>query len=190
MKRPVTELLRLWNRGDRDALDQLIPLVHAELLKLARGYMSREKAHTLEGAALVNEAYLRLVDMPRVVWTDRAHFFAVAARLMRHILVDIARAKNAQKRGDGARRVSITSVIDEAQVAPYDVLGLDRALEKLAAFDVRRARVVELRVFGGLTVEEAAAALAISTDTVTRDWKLAKAWLARELAGPPETDPS
>jgi RNA polymerase sigma factor (TIGR02999 family) len=190
MKPRVTELLLLWNRGNRDALDQLIPLVHAELLKLARGYMSHEKAHTLEPTALVNEAYLRLVDMPRVGWTDRAHFFAVAARLMRHILVDLARAKNAQKRGGGARVVSITTAIDKAQVPAYDVIGLNRALDKMSTFDTRRAQVIELRIFGGLTVEETAAALAISTDTVTRDWKLAKAWLARELGGTSNAGPS
>jgi RNA polymerase sigma factor (TIGR02999 family) len=151
--------------------------------------MAREQA-TLQATELVNEAYLRLVDMTRVAWTDRAHFFAVAARLMRHILVDLARARKTQKRGGGATRVSLTSVMDEAQVPSCDVLDVDRALDKLADFDARRAKVVELRIFGGLTVTETATALGVSPDTVTRDWKLAKAWLVRELAGTPGPDRS
>jgi RNA polymerase sigma factor (TIGR02999 family) len=146
--------------------------------------MARENAgHTLQSAALVNEAYLRMVDMRRVEWQNRAHFFAVAANLMRHILVDLARSKRSQKHGGGATRVSLDEALGRAAAAAYDVLGLDQALDALATLDPRRGRVVELRIFGGLTIEETAAALDVSTDTVTRDWRLAKAWLARELAG-------
>jgi len=180
----VTELLLAWSNGDRTALDELIPLVHEQLIALARRYMARENAgHTLEATALVNEAYLRMVDMRRVEWQNRAHFLAVAARVMRHILVDMARSKKLQKRGGGAPRVSLDEALGLASAPAYDVLGLDRALDALATLDPRRGKVVELRIFGGLTLEETAAALNVSTDTVTRDWKLAKAWLARELAG-------
>ena len=179
---PVTELLLAWSSGDRSALDELIPLVHAELLALARRYMARENAgHTLQSMALVNEAYLRMVDMRRVEWQNRAHFFAVAARLMRHILVDLARAKKFRKRGGGVSRVSLDEALPVATAPAYDVLDVDRALDALTAIDPRRGKVVELRLFGGLTIEETAAALGVSPDTVTRDWKLAKAWLAREL---------
>jgi RNA polymerase sigma factor (TIGR02999 family) len=181
---PVTELLLAWSAGDRAALDALIPLVHHELLVLARRYMARENAgHTLQSSALVNEAYLRLVDMRRVDWQNRAHFLAVAARVMRHVLVDLARSKRSQKHGGGARRMSLEEAPDLASTPVYDVLGLDHALDALATLDPRRGKVVELRIFGGLTIEETAAALNVSADTVTRDWKLAKAWLARELAG-------
>jgi RNA polymerase sigma factor (TIGR02999 family) len=180
----VTDLLLAWGGGDRGALDELIPLVHEELLVLARRYMARENpGHSLQSAALVNEAYLRMVDMRRLEWQNRTHFFAVAARLMRRILVDLARSKRSQKHGGRAPKVSLDEALQLALAPAYDVLGLDRALDALAAFDARRGQVVELRVFGGLTIEETAAALDVSTDTVTRDWKLAKAWLARELAG-------
>src|SRR5688572_17332584 len=180
----LTQLLLAWSNGDRSALDELVPLVHEQLLLLAHGYMARENAgHTLQSAALVNEAYLRMVDMRRVDWQNRAHFFAVAARLMRHILVDLARSRRSQKHGGGAPRVSLDESLGLASAPAYDVLGLDRALDALAALDPRRGQVVELRIFGGLTIEETAASLDVSTDTVTRDWKLAKAWLARELAG-------
>jgi len=181
----VTELLLSWSNGDRAALDELIPLVHQELLVLARRYMTRENAgHTLQSTALVNEAYLRMVEMRRVEWQDRAHFLAVAARLMRHILVDLARSKRYQKRGGGAPRVSLDEALGLASAPACDLLGLDQAVDALAALDPRRGKVVELRIFGGLTIEETAAALDVSTDTVIRDWKLAKAWLARELTGP------
>jgi RNA polymerase sigma-70 factor (ECF subfamily) len=180
----VTELLLAWSNGDRAALDELIPLVHEELLVLAHRYMARENAgHTLQSTALVNEAYLRMVDMRRVEWQNRAHFLAVAARVMRHVLVDLARSKRSQKHGAGAPRVSLDEALGLASTPVYDVLGLDQALDALTALDPRRGKVVELRIFGGLTIEETAAALNVSTDTVTRDWKLAKAWLARELAG-------
>jgi RNA polymerase sigma-70 factor (ECF subfamily) len=179
----VTDLLGAWSHGDPAALDELIPLVHAQLLTLARRYMARESSgHTLQATALVNEAYLRMVDMRRVDWRDRAHFFAVSARVMRHILVDLARAKKFQKRGGDLLKVTIADVRDVASTASYDLLGLDEALQSLAAVDPRRSKVVELRIFGGLTTEETATALNVSTDTVTRDWRLAKAWLARELA--------
>jgi RNA polymerase sigma factor (TIGR02999 family) len=155
------------------------------MLRLARGYMARENAgHTLQSAALVNEAYLRMIDIRRVQWEDRAHFLAVASRVMRHILVDIARYKNSQKRGAGMQVISFTENLAPA-AQPYDVLGINDALDALTTLDPRRGKVVELRIFGGLTIEETAAALQISTDTVTRDWKLAKAWLARELADVP-----
>jgi RNA polymerase sigma factor (TIGR02999 family) len=178
----VTDLLLAWSNGDRGALDALIPLVHEQLLILARRYMAHENAgHTLQATALVNEAYLRMVDMRRVDWRDRAHFFAIGARVMRHILVDLARSKRFQKRGGDISFVSLDEVEPPGSSAPYDVLGLNDALTALARKDSRRGKIVELRVFGGLTIEETAAALEISTDTVTRDWKLAKAWLAREL---------
>ena len=180
----VTELLLAWSNGDRSALNDLIPLVHEELLALAHRYMTRENAgHTLQSTALVNEAYLRMIDMRRVEWHGRAHFFAVAARLMRHILVDVARSKKFQKHGGAVARVAFDEALAVAAAPAYDVLGVDRALDALAALDPRRAKVVELRLFGGLTIEETAVALGVSTDTVLRDWKLAKAWLARELAG-------
>jgi RNA polymerase sigma factor (TIGR02999 family) len=183
-KEHVTGLLVAWSKGDPTALDALVPLVHGQLQRVARRALAGERAgHTLQTNALVNEAYLRLVDMPRVEWQDRAHFFAIAARLMRRILVDMARAKRFKKRGGEMSRVALDEELLPTVPAGYDVLGVDQALESLAAIDPRRGKVVELRIFGGLTVEEAAVALGVSTDTVSRDWKLAKAWLARELAG-------
>ncbi|HEX5108767.1 MAG TPA: sigma-70 family RNA polymerase sigma factor [Vicinamibacterales bacterium] len=179
----VTDLLLAWSGGKRAALDQLIPLVHGELLALARRHMARERAHhTLQATALVNEAFLRMVDMRRVEWRDRAHFFAVAARVMRHVLVDLARSKQFQKRGGRAVHVSLDDAGPLAAASGYDVVGLNDALDSLAEVDPRRGKVVELRIFGGLTIEETAATLNVSTDTVTRDWRLAKAWLGRELA--------
>jgi RNA polymerase sigma factor (TIGR02999 family) len=179
---PVTELLTRWSNGDRAAFDALIPIVHEHLLATARRYMARENTHhTLQSAALVNEAFLRMVDMRRVDWRDRCHFLNIAARIMRRILVDTARAKKFQKRGGGACFVSLDEDLGPTASPTYDLLGVDDALTALAAIDPRRARVVELRIFSGLTIDETAAALAISPDTVVRDWKLAKAWLAREL---------
>jgi RNA polymerase sigma factor (TIGR02999 family) len=188
-KRPganVTALLVSWGAGDESALSQLIPLVHGELRRLARRLMRGERdGHTLQTTALVNEAYMRLVDLSRVRWQDRAHFFAISARLMRRILVDHARSRKYIKRGGGTRQI----VFDEALVLPHeraaDLVALDDALEALAAVDPRKSQVVELRYFGGLSVEETAESLGVSGETVMRDWRLAKAWLLRELSREP-----
>jgi RNA polymerase sigma-70 factor (ECF subfamily) len=180
----VTGLLRAWSDGDKAALDQLIPLVESELRRLARACMGRErKDHTLQATALVNEAFLRFTDASQIRWQDRAHFMGIAARLMRRVLVDHARTRGYQKRGGGAERV----ILDEARLVaaqpPLDVLELDRALKAFATVDSRRSQVVELRFFGGLTVEETAEVLDVSAETVKRDWRLAKLWLLRELNG-------
>ena len=180
----VTELLLAWSEGDQSALDALIPLVHKELHRLARRYMNRERVgHTLQTTALVNEAYLKLVNMQNVRWQNRAHFFAVAARLMRHILVDFARARQYQKRGGGALQVSLDQALEINDETNPDLLLLDEALRALAAVDPRKSDVVELRFFGGLTVEETAHVLKVSQDTVMRDWKMAKVWLLRQMSG-------
>ena len=183
----VTGWLIAWSDGDEAALDQLIPLVHEELRRLAKGYMRRERgqraARTLQTTALVNEAYLRLIDAQRVQWQDRAHFFAIAARLMRRILVDYARAQNYAKRGGGLMTISLDEAPMLAAERSPDLVALDDALNTLAATDERKSRVIELRFFGGLSVEETAEVLKVSPDTVMRDWRLAKAWLLRELSG-------
>ena len=180
----VTELLQAWSEGDQAALRQLVPLVYGELRRLARGYMHRERAdHTLQATALVNEAYLRLVDVTRIRWQNRAHFFAVCARLMRRILVDHARSRRYLKRGGGGRRTSLDEALIITNEPSPDLLALDTALDALAAIDSRKSRVVELRFFAGLTVEETATVLEVSPDTVMRDWKLAKVWLLREIEG-------
>lgn len=181
----VTQLLVQWGEGDEAALHELIPLVHDELRRMARRRMAGERrGHSLQASALVNEAYVRLIDARQVKWQNRAHFLGIAARLMRQILVDAARSKRSLKRGAGAMRVTL----DDARIAASDpgpeVLALDEALKALAGFDERKARVIELRFFGGLSVEETAATLAVSVDTVMRDWKFARAWLAKELRGP------
>ena len=179
----VTELLLAWGRGDRSALDELMPLVHQELRRLARSQMRGERDHhTLQTTALVNEAFLRLVDLRRIRWQDRAHFLALSAQLMRRVLVDHARSRNVQKRGGGATRVVLDDVLVAAPDRGADLVALDEALEHLARVDPRKSRVVELRFFGGLSVEETAEALRVSVDTVMRDWKLAKVWLLRELS--------
>ena len=180
----ATQLLLAWSRGDDRALDQLAVRVDGALRQLARRQMARETTgHTLQPTALINEVYLRLIDAPRVEWRDRLHFFAMAARLMRHILVDHARAKRNLKRGGGFRRVPLSAVLTTTVPANHDLLvRLDDALTTLAAFDARRSQVVELRFFGGLGVEEIADVLGISAETVMRDWKLARAWLQREMA--------
>ena len=184
----VTDLLRAWSGGDEHALAQLLPLVEAELRRLARAYMARERGgHTLQPTALVNEAFLRLIDARHVQWQDRAHFVGIAARLMRRVLVDHARTRGYQKRGGGAVRVTFT---EDVAVAPspardLDLVALDRALEEFAVVDARKARVIELRFFGGLSVEETAEVLHLSTDTIKRDWRLAKLWLLRALEGEP-----
>jgi RNA polymerase sigma factor (TIGR02999 family) len=184
----VTRLLVDWRNGDQGALEQLIPLVHDELRRVARRHMAHERVgHTLQATALVNEAYVRLIDIRQVNWQDRAHFFAMSSRLMRRILVDFARSKGYQKRGGGAQKVSLDEALIVSSEPGADLVALDDALDALAAFDARKAQVVEMRFFGGLSVEETAEALKVSVDTVMRDWKLAKAWLLRELAG---QDPS
>lgn len=183
----VTELLRAWSDGDEGALERLTPLVEAELRRLARAYMRRERrGHTLQTTALVNEAFLRLVGARTVGWHDRAHFLGIAARLMRRVLVDHARARGYRKRGGGAQRVTLHEGLVAASEPAVDVVALDRALEALAAVDVRKSRVIELRFFGGLSVEETAEVLHVSSDTVKRDWRLAKLWLLRELEGQAE----
>ena len=179
----VTALLLAWNQGDQTALEKLTPLVYQELHRLAHGYMGREHAgHTLQTTALVHEAYLRLIDSSRVQWQNRAHFFAVSAQLMRRILVDFARSRHQLKRGGEAPRVSLSEAFELAGEKDADLVALDDALQNLASVDLRKSRVVELRFFGGLSVEETAEVLQVSPDTVMRDWRLAKLWLLRELS--------
>ena len=178
----VTRLLLAWSAGDQDALRCLTPLVYQELHRLAALYMSRERGeHTLQPTALVNEAYLRLVDLQGTGWRDRAHFIAVAARTMRHILVDFARARGYQKRSGGERVAWNESLIVTGQPGA-DLVALDDALTRLAEIDPRKSQIVELRYFGGLLVEETAEALQISPETVARDWRAAKAWLLLQLS--------
>ena len=184
----VTALLDEWSRGDRAALGQLLPLVYAELRRIAARQLGKERAgHTLQPTALVHEAYLRLVDQRRVDWQNRAHFFGVAAQIMRRILVDHARRHAAGKRGDGAQRISIDDAHDVAAAAALPIVTLDHALDRLEKIDADLARIVELRAFGGLTIEEAAHVLDVSPSTAKRDWRTARAWLNRELgaAGQP-----
>ena len=181
-KPEVTALLLAWGHGDDGAFDRLVPMVHAELRRIARRHMGHERVgHTLQPTALVNEAYLKLVDARQVKWQDRAHFFAMSSRLMRQVLVDWARARGYQKRGAGAHNVTL----DEGRVGaieqPADVIALDDALKALEQIDARKSQVVELRFFGGLSIEETAEALNMSERTVKRDWTMAKLWLLREL---------
>jgi RNA polymerase sigma-70 factor, ECF subfamily len=179
----VTGLLMAWRGGNEAALEQLVPLVHEELHRIARGCMRGERAgHSLQATALVNEAYLRLIGAQQVDWQNRVHFLAVSARLMRRILVDFARSKKYQKRGGGVQPVTLDEALVVAEPG-RDLVALDEALDALAKLDERKARVVEMRFFGGLSVEETAAALGVSGDTVMRDWRLAKAYLLRELRG-------
>ena|SRR5215471_210330 len=178
----VTQLLMSWRDGDKAALDQLIPLVHGELRRLARRYMGRKNpGHTLQTSALINEAYLRLVDVRSVQWQDRAHFFAVSSQIMRNILVDHARKYQSEKRGAGARKVAL----DEAAVIPEpraaELVLLDDALDELASVDHRKSQIVELRFFGGLSIEETAQVMKISPATVQREWRAARAWLQRAM---------
>jgi RNA polymerase sigma factor (TIGR02999 family) len=180
----LTALLLRWGQGDQQALERLVPLVHRQLKQIARRCMAGERAgHSLQATALVNEAYVRLIDGKAVQWQDRAHFLAVAARVMRRILVDHARARGNQKRGGGAARVTLDEALVVASDSRQDFVALDDALQALAAFDERKSRVIELRFFGGLSVEETAAVLEVSRDTVMRDWRLAKVWLQREMRG-------
>jgi RNA polymerase sigma factor (TIGR02999 family) len=177
-------LLQAWSRGDAAALDLLLPLVHRELRRVAAGHMRRERPdHTLQASALVNEAYLRLIEVKRVRWQSRGHFLAVASRLMRRILVDAARTRDAGKRNGGGRQIPLSDAIRLSTTDQPDYVALDDALTALEADDPRKCRVVEMRFFGGMSEEETAIALRCSLGTIKRDWRLAKAWLARELAG-------
>jgi RNA polymerase sigma factor (TIGR02999 family) len=178
----VSQLLDAWGAGDQAALDELMPLVYDELRRIAHRHLGRERVgHTLQTSALVNEAYLKLVNEREMRWQNRAHFFAIAARLMRLILVDYARGRNRARRGGGAQRVSLDEALAVADEQATDVLALDEALNKLAAFDERKSRIVELRYFSGLSVEETAEVLHVAPVTVMREWRLAKAWLHRIL---------
>jgi RNA polymerase sigma factor (TIGR02999 family) len=178
----VTALLLAWRAGDEEALGRIVPLVQEELRQIARRCLRNERAgHSLQATALVNEAYLRLVDTRRVNWQNRTHFLAMSARLMRRVLVDHARTKDAEKRGGDVVRVSLAEALGRSDDLGEDVVALNDALEGLEKIDARKGRIVELRFFGGLTVEEAAAAMDISPQTVAREWTFAKAWLRREL---------
>jgi RNA polymerase sigma factor (TIGR02999 family) len=178
----VSRLLIAWSNGDEEAHEQLMPLVYEELRRLAHRHLGRERAgHTLQTTALVHEAYLRLVDQKEVRWQNRTHFFAVAAQMMRRILVDYARSRRFAKRGGGAQQVSLDEAMVVSNERAADVVALDEALNALAEFDERKSRMVELRFFGGLSIEETAEVLKVSPGTVMRDWTLTKAWLQREL---------
>jgi len=180
----ITHLLVAWSDGDESALEQLAPLIHAELHRLAHAYMRREQpGHLLQTSALINEAYIRLIDWKNVRWQNRAHFFGVAAQLMRRILVDFARDKQYLKRGGGALQVSLSEAATFVMQRSVDFVALDEALTALGDFDQRKVRVVEMRFFAGLSVEEVARVLEVSEETVLRDWRLAKVWLLRQLQG-------
>ncbi len=179
----ITQLLVAWGNGDQAALETLMPLVYDELRRVAARHLRGQRpGHTLQTTALVNEAYLRLIDASQVHWQNRAHFFAVSAQLMRRILVDFARSRNYQKRGGGAQQISLDEAAEVAAGRSADVLALDEALTRLAALNLRQAQVVELRYFGGLSEEETAEALKVSLRTVQRDWNFARVWLHRELS--------
>jgi len=178
----ISSLLRAWRSGDQSAFEKLVPLVHDELHRLAHLYMTRERAgHTLQTTALVNEAYLRLIDTNQVEWRDRAHFFAISANLMRRILIDFARSCGYQKRGGNVKKVSFDEDLLASPAPDPDLVKLDDALNDLARFDSRKAKVVELKFFGGMDLDETAEVLKVSRETVKRDWRLAKVWLLREL---------
>ena len=180
----VTQLLKAWGAGDEQALKKLTPLVYEQLHRVAQRYMAGQRPdHTLQTTALVNEVYLRLVDCEQVQWRDRAHFYAVSARLMRRILVDFARSRGYQKRGGAVRHISLDDAPSVCHEPDANLLALDDALTALAAMDQRKSQVVELRFFGGLSVEEVAAVLNVSSDTVLRDWSFARSWLLRQLSG-------
>ena len=185
MQADVTELLQAWSGGDRAALDRLMPLVYDELKRIAARHLAGERAgHTLQATALVHEAYLKLVDQRSARWQNRTQFFAVAAQLMRRILVDHARAHAAAKRGAGARPVTLSALEETGAQPDLDIVALDAALDRLAVLDPRQARVVELRYFGGLSLEETAAVVEASPATIKRDWAMARAWLYQQLAPP------
>ena len=180
----VTQLLRAWSEGDHEALDKLTPLVYEELHRAAHRYMAQERpGHTLQTTALVNEVYLRLVDIREVTWQDRAHFFAVCARLMRRVLTDFARSRGYLKRGGDSPHVALDQALLVNLEPPADLIALDDGLNALASFDPRKSEVVELRFFGGLSVDETAEVLEVSPKTVDRDWKLARLWLLEEMNG-------
>jgi len=179
----ITQLLLQWRRGDESALDELMPLVYDELRRLARRCMRHEGAgHILQTTALVNEAYLRLVNSSRVQWQDRVHFFSIAAQLMRRVMVDEARKRRNQKRGGEFTRVELDETLVSNEPREFDLLALDEALQRLAEFAPRKEQVVELRFFGGLSIEETASVLGVSTDIVKREWRTAKLWLLQELS--------
>ncbi len=180
----VTQLLLAWSDGDKTALDQLMPLVYAELRRLAKSHMRRERpGHTIQTTALIHEAYLRLIDADQVRVENRRSFFGVAARLMRQVLVDLARERHSQKRGGAARQVSFDEALVISKQPDEGLLALDEALQELARIDARKSQMVELRFFGGLSVAETAEALDVSVETIHRDWRLAKSWLLRRLRG-------
>lgn len=184
MSQNITHLLKEWSDGDERALDKLTPLVYDELRRQASRYLRRERrGHTLQTTALINEAYLRLIDARDVHWQGRAHFFAIAANLMRRVLVDHARRRDAEKRGGSGLRLTLDEGLAVAKETDVDLLAIDEALDRLAKIDPQQARVVELRFFSGLTVDETAAALGVSPKTVKRDWSVARAWLRREIGG-------
>ena len=179
----ITELLLAWSGGEASALDKLVPLVYAELRRLAHRYMWHERAdHTLQTSELINEAYLRLVDASRVNWQDRAHFLAVSAQAMRRVLVEYARSRGSQRRGAGMQRLPLSAAVNVHARQSPDLVKLDEALTALAGEHPRRAQAIELRFFGGLSVEETAAVLLVSEDTVWRDWRLARIWLLRSMS--------
>jgi RNA polymerase sigma factor (TIGR02999 family) len=179
----ITELLLCWNNGDRAALERLMPLVERELRRLAHHYMRHERPeHTLQTTALINETFLRLVDQSRVSWQNRAHFFGIAAQIMRRVLLNYARDRRRDKRGGGAYKVSLSKADGLADEKLVELLALEEALQRLSVIDERKSRVVELRHFGGLSVKETAEVLKVSPITVARDWDMAKAWLAREIS--------
>jgi RNA polymerase sigma factor (TIGR02999 family) len=185
----ITQLLLQWRRGDESALEQLMPLVYEELRRLARRCMRRERGgYTLQTTALVNEAYLRLVNSSRVQWQDRRHFFAITAQLMRRVLVDEARKRRNQKRGGGFTRVELDDVQISDRPRQFDLLLLNDALDRLTELAPRKAKVVELRFFGGLSIDETAGVLEVSTDIVKREWRTAKLWLLQEVCGPEAMD--
>lgn len=184
MSQNITHLLKEWSDGDQRALDKLTPLVYEELRLQAARYLRKERpGHSLQATALINEAFLRLIDVKDLQWQNRAHFFAIAANLMRRILVDHARRRDAEKRGGSQIRLTLDEAFAVAKEPDIDLLAIDEALDRLAAIDEQQARVVELRFFSGLSVEETATALGVSPKTVKRDWSVARAWLRREIGG-------
>ena len=178
----ITRILKSWSGGNREAVDDLMPLVYDELHKVAQQYLRRQRTdHTLQPTALVNEAYLKLIDISDVEWQDRAHFFAFASQVMRHILVDYARGQAREKRGGGAQKLSLDEAISYSKETEVDLLALDEALSELATIDEKQGKIVELRFFGGLTVEETGVVMRISPATVKREWRIAKAWLFKRM---------